>query len=90
MIATMTGPFKHTANNSAKWEEEEQMYNMYPIFLLSALQEVRLSIAPQYLRCKTSPSHWLEAGHIAKLYHGLAIYREVTFLNVTSVAENTE
>ena len=24
------------------------------------------------------------------LYHGLAIYREVTFVNVTSVAENTE
>ena len=24
------------------------------------------------------------------LYYGLAIYREVTFVNVTSVAENTE
>ena len=24
------------------------------------------------------------------LHHGLAIYREVTFVNVTSVAENTE
>ena len=24
------------------------------------------------------------------LYHGLAIYREVTFVNVTSVAENTK
>ena len=24
------------------------------------------------------------------LYHGLAIYREVTFVNATSVAENSE
>ena len=33
--------------------------------------------------------HCIAAQHIT-LYHGLAIYREVTFVNVTSVAENTD
>ena len=56
---------------------------------------VQFSMCMCSMKCTCSDSGAFAGAGVVRnvhcaLYHGLAIYREVIFVNVTSVADNTE